>query len=584
MRFVLALVAFVIAAGLLVAGVAQRTFLLPADRHTTSMSVPSGAHYVVIPGSVLNAHTGLQHVRVSGAPAVFAAYGRSSDVTAWLSGERYVEADVDDAATFAKPRQRTAPVVAGVPGGDRPDPDGSDLWLDQQRASGTLNWTVRVPSNVSLLLASDGSAAAPSSVSLSWPQRVSTPLSTPLIVAGGLLAVVGLLLYIWALVHVRRRRGPRRKSPPRMPRPPQPAKFRPAPVAVVAANRGRRSVRQIVVAGLSLGLGSALLAGGAPVIAAPKPVAVASAAVTESQAERIVGEAAAVAAAADAKLDATVLEKRFTGPALALRRAAYLVKKHDKTALLPQGLPTTGAKFEVTLPEATASWPRTLFAVVADPDAKATTKGKGKGGKAPQALTLVQATPRDPYRVLYQMALEPGAQLPNLPLPAEGGARLRADAGLLTVAPGALSKDYGLLLRKTGADEARLFDTSGDKLLAAVGPAAKKKTAQALGGTAKLTFSDGPPDPSTVVALGTADSGALVSVALEERSWVKPGKSGVKIGTSGGVKILSKVDSTAKGIRSTYGYQLLFAVPPIGSKDRVRLLGYAQGLISAKEL
>jgi hypothetical protein len=75
-----------------------------------------------------------------------------------------------------------------------------------------------------------------------------------------------------------------------------------------------------------------------------------------------------------------------------------------------------------------------------------------------------------------------------------------------------------------------------------------------------------------------------VSVQLQETWKVTPTKSGVKVKPSGATKILARTGSTTKGISSTYGYQLLFSVPPAGSKDRIELLGYAQGLISAKEL
>jgi hypothetical protein len=75
-----------------------------------------------------------------------------------------------------------------------------------------------------------------------------------------------------------------------------------------------------------------------------------------------------------------------------------------------------------------------------------------------------------------------------------------------------------------------------------------------------------------------------VSVHLEETETVKPTKHGVKVMVTGATKVLAKTSSTTKGIASTYGYQLLFAVPPATSKSKVELLGYAQGLISAKEL
>jgi hypothetical protein len=86
-----------------------------------------------------------------------------------------------------------------------------------------------------------------------------------------------------------------------------------------------------------------------------------------------------------------------------------------------------------------------------------------------------------------------------------------------------------------------------------------------------------------VIALSTADSGALVAVRLDEQWTVKPKRSGVTVKPSGGTKILSKTSSTSKGIVSVYGYQLLFSVPSAGSNKPIVLLGYDQGLVSAKE-
>ena len=42
--------------------------------------------------------------------------------------------------------------------------------------------------------------------------------------------------------------------------------------------------------------------------------------------------------------------------------------------------------------------------------------------------------------------------------------------------------------------------------------------------------------------------------------------------------------SSKTGIASTYGYQLAFYVPPAGSDQKITLLGFAQGLVSAKEV
>lgn len=581
MRFVLALVTFVVAAVLIALGIGERTVLRPADHVTVSAPAPEGVAYVVVPGSVLKAHPGSQHLHLAGSGTAFAAYGRTSDVTAWLSGQRYAEARVDANGDAVAPVVRTAPVVAGLTGG-HPDPHGSDLWLDQATGSRSLDWTVNVPDTMSLIVAADGTAPAPADVRVTWPVRVSTPWATPLIVTGSVLALVGLLLYIWALVHLRRRRGPRRKPPARMPKPPAPPKYRPVKHPVVVTTRGRRSVRNFTALGAGVAVGTVLLTGcQGPVAAAPAPtstakaVAVTPAAVTEEQAVRIVARAGQVEKAADGRLAASALADRFAGSALALRTAEYRLHKADKKRALSQAIPVAGATTRVILPEATKLWPRTLFTVVSAPASAKT---------APLALTLVQQTPRDPYRVEYAVELNPGAQPPDLPSAVLGTARLKPDTALLSVPPGKLADDYGLLLRQTTAPAASSFDTTKDPLLKAVGPSAKAAVAKGLGSTAKVTFSDAPTDPATVVALATADSGALVSVHLEETWKVTPTKSGVKVKPSGATAVLASTTSTTKGITSTYGYQLLFSVPPAGSKDRIELLGYAQGLISAKEL
>ena len=41
------------------------------------------------------------------------------------------------------------------------DPRGSDLWLSEQTGDGELELSTRLPDDVSLLLATDGQAAAP---------------------------------------------------------------------------------------------------------------------------------------------------------------------------------------------------------------------------------------------------------------------------------------------------------------------------------------------------------------------------------------------------------------------------------------
>jgi hypothetical protein len=582
-RFAVAFVTMLIALVLVGTGFAQRTVLKPDDHISVAADIPGDVHYVVIPGSVLKAHVGGQQLQLAGSGAVFAGYGRTADVTAWLSGQRYAELSVDDAGTAVRPVVKTAPVVNGLRGGT-PDPDGSDLWMAQRTGEKSLRWPINVPDSVSVIVAANGAAPAPSVVRVTWPVNNATPLAVPLIVAGGLLAAVGLLLLVWALVHVRRSRGPRRKSPPKMPKRPQPPKYRPQrpSSAPPPAERGRRSVSHRIAlggaGGMAILLGVALVPGGvAPAGAATKP---AEASMTEQQATRIAHRVAEVAAAADKDRDADAAAERFAGPALALRKASYAIRAKDKTAELPQAVPLDHATMRLILPEATAKWPRTLFAVLEDPAKQSGSEKKA----APLALAMVQDDPRADYKVHYAMSLQPSSTLPNLPSALSGATRLADATPVLEIQPGQLGTDYGALLRDSGSDAAKQFDVSDDELAKGVGEAAKKKVAKKLGATAGITFKDLPADAGSVIALSTADSGALVAVQLDEQWTVKPKRAGVTVRPSGGTKILSKTSSTSKGIVSVYGYQLLFAVPSAGSNAPTVLLGYAQGLVSAKEL
>jgi len=86
------------------------------------------------------------------------------------------------------------------------------------------------------------------------------------------------------------------------------------------------------------------------------------------------------------------------------------------------------------------------------------------------------------------------------------------------------------------------------------------------------------------MGLATLDSGAIVTVGLNEVETVKPTEAGASVSLEGQAKTLSGISSSPTGVESTYGLQLAFYVPPLGSTEKIRLLGYTQGLIAAKGL
>ncbi|WP_144712357.1 hypothetical protein [Curtobacterium pusillum] len=577
MRFVLAIVSFVIGLLLVALAVGQRTVFEPPSSLVASSTSRSSAPVTVIPGSTLNANPGYQRINVSGSGKVFAAYGKTTDVDAWIGDAKHTTMRFD--ADQAKLVGRTTGSESTVP-----DPAGSDLWYQEYDGAG--QFTVRLPKDVSVIIVGDGTSAAPSDVSVTWPRDTATPSVGPLLVAGGVFLLGGIALLIWAFVHQRRGRGPRRRSggsrPPRVR-----ASRRAAAAGAQVPARGRRGRRAFVAIPVVL-VGALGLAGCSSdywpqggSAASPTPTATATGTATESeptaatkqQISRIVERVAEVAKTADGSRDAKVAAGRFTGAALDLREANYTIRGKDSDVDAPPAI--SADQVCVALPQQTDSWPRTVFAVVAqDCDAKS----------APQALTLVQDSARDDYKVAYDVSLEAAAKIPSLAPTSLGAALLAPNSKLLAIAPDEIAKAYGDILAKDDdSSYASLFQSDGDGLRSTIGKDYKDKKSKALPDTAKIEYSSEVPDDSAV-AIATDGAGALVSADLNEIEKVTPTAAGAEVNTEGAVKALSGVDSSTKGISATYGVQLLFYVPPVGTDDKVVLLGFTQGLTAASEV
>ncbi|MFD1715906.1 hypothetical protein ACFSBZ_15640 [Amnibacterium flavum] len=606
MRFVFAIVAFVVAAGMITLGIAQRTVLAPEPRVASEIQTQTDAAYTVIDGPVLNTYTGQQRLVASGSDTVFAAYARTTDVDAWLGSEPFNRIGYD-----AETGELTSTLVEAAPAdgtdasgsatdggtaavtGPPPAPSGSDLWLEETSAESTLRWTVNVPDDISIILASDGTAPAPADITVSWPVVYSTPWAGPLVIGGGILLLVGLGLYIWGLIHMRRTRGPRRKNQPKMPKVPQPPRIK-APrgraLEPTTTAKGRRSVRRTFAALALVGAGTLVLSGcatdevseyfgDAP---APTPSASASAqvdaeitpvAVTQSQVERIVSTVSAVATEADESRNADLLKTRFTGPALQVREANYAIRGADGSVPAPDAIPASPLSLD--LPEATETWPRRVLAVVGD----------GADTTPPTVLVLVQQTPRDNYMVTYAMRLQADTEFPAVAPPTVGAPVVAPDNRLLSIQPDLLGPEFAdLLLKGQESEFYSVFAEKPDGLRTQVGVDYKNAKKAAFPSTATIEFSNAP-GTGPVIAFASNESGAIVATDIIDRETARPVEEGATIDPTGQVKALSGITSTEKGVESSYGYQLLFYVPPSTDEtSQVVLLGYAQGLISVREL
>ena len=591
MRFVLAIVSFLLAAVMIGYGIAQQTILATPDRVSVSVETTGDAPLTVIDGEAFNTYSGNQTISVEGPGRIVAAYGRTSDVLAWVGDAEYNTISFDP---------ETGELVSETVSGSEsevPDPYSSDLWLESYTADLSLALTVKIASDVSFILAADGVKAAPSSVSLSWPLDNSTPWAGPLIVGGAAVLLLGLILLVWAVHHMRRAGGPRRK-PQKMPKVPKKPRYKATKRSAQSRSAQpssppsspepmlRRSTRIAIPAVLL----TAVILSGCTVSTSPNvesensdPAPTSSAtsaagevappAVSVRQIEKIVAQISAVSQEADESLDEDLIETRFSDAALEYRLANYEMRDADDSIALPVAIPD--GPVQLTLPQQTDSWPRTVFTIILD---------ETDSTVAPIALFLEQESPRENYKVSYSMNLEPSVVFPDVAAASVGTSRLPADSGLLRSSPTEVALNYAEILEQDVDSDSYLdFEAEGDSLRLSVGLAVKEEEQAELSSTATLTYghSLGDADP---IAMATIDAGAIVAVHLYETKTAKPKEEGSAVTFSGQIEALSGISITETGIESTYGDQLLFYVPAAGSGDKIVLLGYTQGLVAASEL
>ncbi|AXH36495.1 hypothetical protein DVJ78_14690 [Humibacter sp. BT305] len=596
MRFILAILAFIIATALIGYGVAQRTVFLPPSTVESTVQTDDGVNYAVIDSEALRSHDGAQTLTVSSGNGgqVFAAYGRTADVEAWLQGSAYdrIGAGADGRGLVVESVPADPDGAENVASGSA-DPAASDLWLERFTSQGTLYRTLNLPEGYSVILASNGTDPAPAEVTISWPVSNATPWVGPTLVAGLVFLLAGIVLLILGLIHMRRSHGPRRK-PPALPKGKRFSSSRTNAIESSVARR-RRSLKAPMAVGVPIALASALVLSGCspdywpqPEAAAPTPVETIDATpaptavpdddtpepvVTSDQFAAILADVSSVAAEADASANRDLLTSRFEGPALDLRAATYAIRAGFPEYAAPQPIPANPV--QVLLPQATDSWPRTAFAIVGGDDPSV----------PPVALFLTQDTPRADYKVYYEIALEPNTTLPEVAAATVGTTRLGPESKLLAMTPDQIKTAYSdILLNGDSSQYASMIDPTGDTLRSQVGADYKNTTKSGLSATAAIEFASVAAQGESI-ALATSDSGALVAVDIGETTTVKPVQAGATIKPEGAVKALSNVTETGKGTEATYDYQLLFYVPPQGTPDaKAQLLGFTQGLLSAKEL
>lgn len=587
-RVIVAIVLFSISVVTLGFGIADRTLFADPETIDRSVTTENTAAATVIHGTDLASYPGRVTVSVgegvddgvvatpgeSSGDQVFIAYARTVDVMAWLSPGRHTLLRFDPVTDSFVALPRLGAQLS------LPDPRGSDLWFQEYSGTGQLSVVLSVPEDVSVLIMTDGVLPAPQGITVSWPLITETLWSLALIVIGIGSMVAGFVMVFINYALWRKNRGPRRKLTKR-PRPPR-GSYRRPPRKTSVKTRGRRALRfsALPMAGMILVTGAACAPGQSapitqnegtpvtPVVAdAPYP------ALTELQFSRIMSRISAQIQAADEELAANLLNDRVNGPTLDARRAAYVIKRADpESATL---VPILSSPIRLVLPQQTKGWPRSVFGIIQDEqDLESPSIG----------VVLRQEDPRSNYNLTYAIVLAPQVQIPDLPSANVGAAKLSRDSKLTKFSPADVATNYANVI-SLGSESAFAADfaLATDRLFIQLGPDAAALRQESFGESVSVTWATSPTD-NEIVAFATADGGAVVMGTLREVETVAPVQSGAAVNASIAVRALTSLSSSGRGFTVVSDVQILWYVPPVGSEDGIRVLGFTYSLVAAREV
>jgi hypothetical protein len=568
MRFLIAATLFILSISFLLLGLAQRTIWVPPAVFAVNLVGQESQPFLIIPADALAMMPGDATISATGSSQVFLAVGKEVDVAGWIDSTSH-------SVVEGSAGPQSLRVVASPGTDDFISPAGSDLWVSEFSGESTGEIVVPEGQDFSVLVASDGLGAAPERVRLSWPTDNSTTISDIFLGVGLGLLVMAIFFNVLALGKMIRNRGPRRK----VPKAPQGPRYKPKSRSYDLPKRGRRSAsNKIAIAPISIGLVLAL--SGCQMAEVPQNTPTPSEsstasivdqiqpALNEQQVARILADIQSVVAEADASGEIAVLETRVDGPALLFREANYLLRSKSPEILpLP---PISTSVVSITIISKTEYWPRSFMVVTQD------------GDDLPQTLVIEQLSPRDPYKLIYNMALLPGVEFPDVAAAAEGAIPVDVDSQFLKVSPIVLAPTYGDLIDNGPSSEFfSLFDLSTDKFYEQISQTQKDQTDNLENATTQFSHALG---EFNVVSLTTSDSGAIVALMMVDTWEIKPTDRNSAVTVSGDELLLLGIEGSTRGVSTRYGNMLLFYVPLASSDQKVRLLGATQSLLSIEVL
>ena len=561
-RFWSFITTFVVGLTLTAIGIVDQVQNRPLDVIRLDVETAPNRNFVLIPNRTLTSYPGEVEIISRGTGQVFLATVRESDATAWLgeTAHEEIRLQVDLDAEKASLRQ-----IDREGEGEFVDPVGQDIWRDFKVGAETAKLDVPVGNEVAVIVASDGESLAPEAVQIKWnlpdqplPFSPLPPIGLLLMLAASIAILVDWWLKRRRTTVGRKNRGPRAPLPPGL-IPFKLPELRPRP------KKGGRRAKFVALA-----LTGSLLAGctaqyESPLLS-PQPSTgpdILTPVMTKKQLDRILEDVVAVVAESDAELDREGIERRVTGAALAIRRAAYnLARRTEATDDGPE--PILAAPIQLFLPSATDTWPRSVMVVT--------------GTEKLTLMVLTQSEPRENYRLQNYTSLLPGTLFPEVAAEEVGANAVKVDSKFLSFDPSKLPEAVGDLINNPeDSPWSALIDPENKYISDLV--VFQRNLAETLS-NANLNFGHRLGD-NQIVLLSSADGGALVALYMVDTYTIIPRSPGEAVAITGDEALLLGTGGSATGIETRYGAMLLFHVPATGSTEPVRLLGATQQLLTA---
>lgn len=572
MRKVISVIAILLGAIALVVGIGQKTFWAPPETVTASMpEFKEESPLTVIQPSVQNPGSEPVELVITGKGEFTASLARSYDVEAWVGDAAHVELTGVD-------RENHQLIAERIDGEKKtPNPAGDDLFFDSQKADGTMTyrWTAPDDGDWSLLLAADGTKAAPSEISVTYANDDAMPWALPLIIIGALLLVLGVALLVMRVIKPAKSANSGRR----------------AETAVANTKNGPTKQNSLAVAAVLALAVSGISVPMAPTSDKPSdsPKASESASasakpsestaeekpsypvLTEEQLQRVLSDVEKQIGKADEKNTKKDLDSRASGAFKDLRTKRYDILNDKIKIAKPLALKTSVIRSAAVPNSSEAKFPRVITVVTAKDSDPAT---------LPIALTLQQNSARDNYKLTFAAQMLPNSTFPGIAVGDPSVTQLDANAEGLKVKPkDALTQLADVLTNEKSKHKDNFAESEFIKAIHS-----GQKTEQKDAKEAKVKYSRTVTDKDTQV-VSTPDGGAIVTGRLNQKAVFERTEDADPLESADELTKKLLGSSTSNGnVEITYAEPVMMYIPASGNDDKIQLVASEVSLLSVKQV